>query len=170
MALSNDDVQEILRILDDSPYDELELETARFRLTLRRSASGAWISESHSPGNREASGQEDIPATRSAAAAPPVPAPGIAPPPPSAPADDEDVITAPLVGTFYRAPKPGAPPFVEPGTQVEEHTVVCIIETMKLMNSVPAGSIGKITEILAEDGAFVEQGQALMRIRAERNQ
>ena len=70
-----------------------------------------------------------------------------------------------MVGTFYRAPKPGAPRFVEVGGEVGEHTVIGIIETMKLMNSVGAGFAGEVTEILASDGHLVEAGQTLMRVR-----
>ena len=73
-------------------------------------------------------------------------------------------VTAPLLGTFYRAPKPGAPPFVEVGSAVEEDTIIGIIEVMKLMNTVRAGTRGKVLEILAQDGALVEYGETLMRV------
>ena len=69
-----------------------------------------------------------------------------------------------MVGTFYRAPKPGAPAFVEVGAEVTEDTVIGIIETMKLMNSASAGASGKIVEILAANGEIVEAGQVLMRL------
>jgi acetyl-CoA carboxylase biotin carboxyl carrier protein len=74
-------------------------------------------------------------------------------------------VTAPLLGTFYRAPKPGAPPFVEVGATVEEDTVVAIIEVMKLMNTVRAGVRGTVTEIPARDGVLVEYGETLLRVR-----
>jgi biotin carboxyl carrier protein len=74
------------------------------------------------------------------------------------------VIKSPMVGSFYRAPEPGARPFVEVGQQVETNTVVCIIEVMKLMNSIPAGAAGVVTHILVEDGGPVEFGQVLMVI------
>jgi acetyl-CoA carboxylase biotin carboxyl carrier protein len=76
-----------------------------------------------------------------------------------------DIVT-PLPGTFYRAPQPGAPPFVDTGGHVEPGTVVAIIETMKLMNPVYAGTAGTVTEICLEDGQFAGQGTVLMRIRA----
>jgi acetyl-CoA carboxylase biotin carboxyl carrier protein len=72
-------------------------------------------------------------------------------------------ITAPLMGIFYRAPRPGAAPYVEVGSVLEEDTVIGIIEVMKLMNSVRAEVRGTVIEILAEDGAAVEQGQVLLR-------
>ena len=71
---------------------------------------------------------------------------------------------APMVGTFYRAPKPGAPPFVEIGAEVGEDTVIGIIETMKLMNSASAGARGKIVAILVANGEIVEAGQVIMRL------
>jgi acetyl-CoA carboxylase biotin carboxyl carrier protein len=73
-------------------------------------------------------------------------------------------VSAPLLGTFYRAPRPGAAPFVEVGSQVREDTIVGIIEVMKLMNTVRAGVRGKVTQILARDGALVEYGEALMHV------
>lgn len=69
---------------------------------------------------------------------------------------DAWVVRAPMVGTFYRAPSPGAPPFVSVGQKVEEETIVCIIEVMKLMNSIPAGASGIVTQIVVEDGQSVE--------------
>ncbi|MBX5459678.1 MAG: acetyl-CoA carboxylase, biotin carboxyl carrier protein [Steroidobacteraceae bacterium] len=85
---------------------------------------------------------------------------------PAATAQDPNVheIASPLLGTFYRAPKPGAPPFVEVGSEVQEDTVVAIIEVMKLMNTVRAGVRGRVTEVLAADGVLVEYGQALFRV------
>ncbi|MFZ5509916.1 MAG: acetyl-CoA carboxylase biotin carboxyl carrier protein [Pseudomonadota bacterium] len=74
------------------------------------------------------------------------------------------LIRSPMVGTFYRAPEPGARPFVEVGQQVDADTTVCIIEVMKLMNSIPAGTKGMVTHILVEDGEPVEFGQVMMVI------
>jgi len=73
-------------------------------------------------------------------------------------------VTAPLLGIFYRAPRPGAAPYVEVGSEVQEDTVVGIIEVMKLMNSVRAEVRGTVVEILVEDGATVEYGQVLLRV------
>ncbi|TLY66645.1 MAG: biotin carboxyl carrier domain-containing protein [Gammaproteobacteria bacterium] len=73
-------------------------------------------------------------------------------------------VTAPFVGIFYRAPRPGAPPYIEVGSQVVEDTTIGIIEVMKLMNAVRAEARGTVVEILVADGAVVEYGQALVRI------
>jgi acetyl-CoA carboxylase biotin carboxyl carrier protein len=75
------------------------------------------------------------------------------------------LIKSPMVGTFYRAAEPGAKPFVEPGQRVKPDTIVCIIEVMKLMNSVEAGIAGTVTHVFAENAAMVEAGQPLIAIR-----
>lgn len=77
----------------------------------------------------------------------------------------EIAIRAPMVGTFYRAPKPGEPPFVEVGQAVRPDSVLCIIEVMKLMNSIQAGVEGTVARILVDDAQPVEYGQALIFIR-----
>ena len=74
-------------------------------------------------------------------------------------------LRSPIVGTFYRAPQPGAAPFVEIGSTVQPNTVIAIIEVMKLMNSIPAKAAGTVREIHAEDGQLVEKGQLLMRVK-----
>ena len=74
------------------------------------------------------------------------------------------VVASPMVGTFYRAPEPGARPFVEIGERVQPDTTVCIIEVMKLMNSLPAGHAGVVTHVLVENAQPVEAGQPLIII------
>ena len=153
MNLTSEDVDEIIRLLDTSFYDELRIKTDKFDLYLRRDGLG-WSEEHRTLEAPELIGD-------AARVQPSKPA--------EAPSADEKgciAIRAPMVGTFYRAPKPGAPPFVEIGAEVGEHTVVGIIETMKLMNSVPAGASGKIVEICVADGEVVEVGQMLMRLLA----
>ena len=76
-------------------------------------------------------------------------------------------IASPMLGTFYRSPKPGSAPFVEIGSVVDEDSVIAIIEVMKLMNTVRAGIKGVITEILPADGTLVEFGEVLMRVRKD---
>ena len=77
------------------------------------------------------------------------------------------VIRSPMIGTFYRAPEPGAPPFVEVGQEVEPGTVVCIVEVMKLMNSVAAGVHGTVLQVLVGDAAPVQSGQPLIVVQPE---
>ena len=74
-------------------------------------------------------------------------------------------ITSPMVGTFYRAPSPDAPPYGEVGQSVDEESVVCIIEAMKVMNEIKAETSGVIAEVMAENGKPVQFGQVLFRVR-----
>jgi acetyl-CoA carboxylase biotin carboxyl carrier protein len=74
-------------------------------------------------------------------------------------------ITSPMVGTFYRAASPESPPFAEVGKEVNEDTVVCIIEAMKVMNEIKAEVTGVITEVVAENGKPVQFGQTLFKVR-----
>ena len=153
MNLTHQDIQEILRLLDDSPYDELNLKTDRFQLHLKR-GEGAWSQESLTPAPQRETGE--------GAAAAEIEAPEIA-------ASEAGLleIRAPMAGTFYRAPKPGAEPFVEVGSRVDEDSVIAIIEVMKLMSSIAAGYRGEVVEILAGDAAYVEKGRLLMRLRPD---
>jgi acetyl-CoA carboxylase biotin carboxyl carrier protein len=165
VELTNDDVRDILQVLDGLPYDELHLETARFRLSLRRQADGAWTQATEVLGAANVL-DAAVPAAIATGPADPVEADGQRPQPPPAAADpDLADVRAPLLGTFYRAPRPGAAPFVSVGSTVQPDTVVCIIETMKLMNSVTAGVSGSVAEILLANAQFAEQGTVLMRIR-----
>jgi acetyl-CoA carboxylase biotin carboxyl carrier protein len=155
VPLTAQDVAEILRLLEESDFLELRIEHEGLKLTLRRA------------GARDAD-TAAAPAVAPAAAASPASwsAPESAPAQPESSATSDPSlieITAPLMGIFYRAPRPGAPPYVELGSVLEEDTVIGIIEVMKLMNSVRAEVRGTVIEILAEDGAAVEQGQVLLR-------
>jgi acetyl-CoA carboxylase biotin carboxyl carrier protein len=160
--LTNEDVADILAVLDSLPYDELDLQTPRFRLTLRR-ANGGWTEESQvlaDPVPVTPAG--DGPAAARQASQPPAAG--------AAGADDEAglvAVVAPLPGTFYRAPRPGAAPFVEVGDEVGQDTVVAIVETMKLMNSVHAGTRGRVARICLENAELAEQGAALMLIEPD---
>ncbi len=89
----------------------------------------------------------------------------VASPSAAAPTNGLVAIEAPMLGTFYRAEGPGRPPFVEVGTTVEPDTTVCIIEVMKMMNSIPAGMAGTIVEVCEENAQLVEYGQPLFRVR-----
>jgi acetyl-CoA carboxylase biotin carboxyl carrier protein len=127
------------------------------------------------PGEPPGPGALDVPPSSVAPASPSIPAsPGTPPTPGDSPSSAGPVasgagvrdIVSPLPGTFYRAPQPGAAPFIAVGGTVEPGTVVAIIETMKLMNPVYAGTAGTVTEIYLADGQFAEQGAVLMRVSA----
>ena len=157
MPLSAQDVAEITRLLEESEFDELHLEHEGFKLTLKRGAAV----------------RREGPDIATASAVSPAPGSAAGPPggelcgePPGSPSSVLNVtaVTAPFVGIFYRAAKPGAPPYIEVGSQVEEDTIIGIIEVMKLMNTVRAEVRGTVVEILVQDGAVVEYAQVLVRI------
>jgi acetyl-CoA carboxylase biotin carboxyl carrier protein len=162
MSFSHEDVQHLLQLLDSSHFDELHLEAEGIKLTLRRGgaiaspAAGAPLSAPV--------------ASASAPAAAPVKSPASAPAPiAAAPPARSDTslldIRAPMLGTYYGAPKPGAAPFVTVGGRVSADSAVGIIEVMKLMNSITAGVDGVVVEVLARDGDLVEFDQVLIRVR-----
>jgi acetyl-CoA carboxylase biotin carboxyl carrier protein len=154
LPLTPDDVAEIVAILDGSGYDRLEIRTSRFALRVAREG-GAW-SQEWSWDDGAAGPSESASAGEAPAAAAPMIAEGL------------HAIRAPLPGTFYRAPQPGAPPFVEVGDAVDEETVVAIIETMKLMNPVHAGVRGTVEAILVENAAHVGADAAIVAVRPAR--
>jgi len=191
--LTNDDVADILALLDSLPYDELDLETPRFRLTLRRTPAGWTQSTQVLSAPEPLAAPEPVAAHGVRGTQPPsIGGRGTQPPaagggiggrgtqPPladdgtggAARVEDEDgelvVVRAPLPGTFYRAPRPGAAPFVEVGSRVGADTVIGIVETMKLMNSVPADVAGVVAEFCVANAELAAQGAALLRIRADR--
>jgi acetyl-CoA carboxylase biotin carboxyl carrier protein len=167
MDLTNEDVADILALLDSLPYDSLDVETPRFRLTLRRAPGGGWTEESSV---RTEPSLLTVAPDGAAASPPATPAPSAA----GGAADSAtDIpsgpgglapVTAPLPGTFYRAPRPGAGSFVEVGDVVTPDTVVAIVETMKLMNPVRAGTAGRIASISLANGEPAALGATLMLI------
>ena len=157
MSFTHDDVQRIIQLLNTSHFDELHLELDGIKLDLRRHGAGSPVSAATVV---PASTPSPSPAAAAASPSSPVAAAGV-----SASGNLLEV-RAPMLGVFYRSPKPGADPFVTPGTAVEPDTVIGIIEVMKLMNSVPANLRGEVVEVLAKDGELVEYDQVLMRVRA----
>lgn len=156
MSFSHEDVQRLLQLLDSSQFDEMQLEAEGIKLLLRRNGAGSNFTPS-APSAAPTALQRAV-----TAAAPAAPAQQ-APTPKSDPTLLE--IRAPMLGTFYGAPKPGAEPFVTVGGRVDANTAVGIIEVMKLMNSISAGLVGVVVEVLARDGDLVEFDQVLMRVR-----
>jgi acetyl-CoA carboxylase biotin carboxyl carrier protein len=157
VSLTAADVEEIMRLVEGSSFDELTLEVDGLKLCLRRGDRPDFPAGKLS--------EDPVVLGRLDAVVPPPPLPAGAQPAEVDP--NVAVVLAPLLGTFYSAPKPGAPPFVEVGSLVEEDTVVAIIEVMKLMNSVRAGVRGRVSEILVADGVLVEFGQTLFRVEAQ---
>jgi acetyl-CoA carboxylase biotin carboxyl carrier protein len=160
MELDDADVRAILQLLDASTFDELQVQTDRFKLILRRAEGAAWTRETRTLGTPRELPDASPEATEASAA----PASPTAPDARGAATSHLIAVRSPLPGTFYRSPKPGAPPFVDEGSRVERDTVVAIVETMKLMNSVYAGTAGRIAEICVPDAKSVTPESVLMRI------
>ncbi len=152
MSLTASDIAEIARLLDESHFTDLKLEAGGLKLRIRRE-SGGWT-----PRYEE---DEDDAAQAPARAPEPMPLGEEAG---AARAGEVDV-PAPLLGNFYEAPRPGDPPFVQPGDAVTEETVIGIIEVMKLMNPIRAGVAGTVVALLTPNGSAVEEGQALIRVK-----
>lgn len=145
LPLSPDDVNEIAAILAASPYREIDIATSRFRLRVAKGdgADAGFTQEWEWAGASAAIEAEVV----------------------AAEAHDPDAVHAPLPGTFYHAPQPGAPAFVVVGDEVGPETVIGIIETMKLMNPVHAGRTGIVAEVLAPNATMVAKGAALIRLK-----
>ena len=150
MPLTDDDIREILRLIDESDVEELRIETEAFSLHVVR-GDGAAV-------------PEPVPPAPAAALAP---SPAEPPPPAAQPADELVTIAAPMLGTFYRAEAPGAAPYVDVGSRVEPDSVVCLIEVMKMMNAVSAGVAGKVVEVCADNAQLVEYGAPLFQVEPE---
>jgi acetyl-CoA carboxylase biotin carboxyl carrier protein len=138
-----DEIKQILDIMREHDIAEFELERDNVKLRLRKSGAGHWSA---------------APAPAHAAYAPPLPAV------PHAPAAAADV-KSPIVGTFYRAPEPGAKAFAEVGDIVRKGQVLCIIEAMKLMNEINAECDGEIVKCYVENGQPVQYGERLFAIK-----
>jgi acetyl-CoA carboxylase biotin carboxyl carrier protein len=151
-------IKQIIDLMKRSELSEFEFEEDGFKIRIKRGASGLPVVSSvpQSAHPFPAATAEQPPAAKQPTA------------PASNPGADEAGFTyvkSPMVGTFYRSPSPENPPFVENGSKVEEKTVVCIIEAMKIMNEIQSEAKGVVVEALVENGQPVEYGQRLFKLR-----
>lgn len=153
-------VKQIIDLMKRSDLTEFEVEEEGFKIKIKRAAgeTGTYVA---SPASAH-----PFPI----AAAPEAPKPAApAPAAPAAPAGGDETgfayIKSPMVGTFYRSPSPDSPAFASVGTKVEEKSVVCIIEAMKIMNEIQAETKGSVVEVLVENGQPVEYGQRLFKVK-----
>jgi len=154
MQLDHEQLHRLLEALGESDIQEFRLEGDDFRLEIRRNLPAQAVMA------------PVMPAPVAAAPAPVAPAePAAAPPASTATRSDLLEVTAPMVGTFYRAPAPGVPAFVEVGSRINVGQTVCILEAMKLMNELESEVGGEVVEILVDNGTPVEFGQVLMRVK-----
>ena len=150
--MTNQEIKELLQIFDESGVAEMEVQRGENRLRLRR-APVAHELTAHSAAPAHTHGL--TPASALAAA----------PPKGAGPDPSHTLIKSPIVGTYYDAPSPEAGPFVKVGDTVEPGQVLCIIESMKLMNEIEAEIAGTLVHKLVENGRPVEYGEALFAIR-----
>lgn len=147
-SLDLEQVRAIIALAVEADLDELAVEWAGLKVAVRRARHDT-------PPAPPAAREQARPAEE--------------PPPPAAERNHYQPITAPMVGTFYRAPNPDAPPFVEEGDEVYPGQTVCIIEAMKLFNEIQSDVRGRVARVLAENGAPVEYGQPLFLIDPSAN-
>jgi acetyl-CoA carboxylase biotin carboxyl carrier protein len=161
MELSEEDVLHILKLIDESKFDYFQLEVGELKITVSK---GDPIPV---PGAAPPPAAVTVAPNAAPAAAKPAAAPASAAQASKPVAIPEGMvpITAPLLGTFYVAPEPGAPPFVKVGQQITEDTTVGLIEVMKVFNSVRATVKGTVVEVVAQNGQFVEFGQTLLIVK-----
>lgn len=167
MTLTYAEIAEIIKLIDASSCEEITLDVGGIRLSMRRRgggpaeavapvAAGGADEAGAAPGTETPAADGDPPADGPPRTGAPVEAP--------APADGLSEIRSPMVGTFYRAPSPTAPPFVEVGDVVREDDPLCLIEVMKLYTTISATGPGRVAEIRAENGAMVGADEILFLI------
>jgi acetyl-CoA carboxylase biotin carboxyl carrier protein len=167
-----EEIKELIKLVSDSGIAELELQRADNRVRIRRTL-GAFEFTTTQPMPSPVSAPGHL--APSGVPAPAVPAPPASAPPatdtkaasakPHHAEEGHDLVKSPIVGTYYDAPSPGAPPFVRVGDHVEPGQVLCIIESMKLMNEIESEMAGTIVAKLVENGRPVEYGEALFAVR-----
>ena len=151
-----DQLKKLLELMNQNQLTELEFEEEGFKVRLRKGGAdapqGVAIVHAMPPGTTGAMSGTSLAL------------------PPMAALVDADLVEvkAPLVGTYYRSPKPELPPFVEVGTQVKPETTLCIVEAMKVMNEIKAEMEGEVREVLVQNGEAVEFGQPLFRVKKAR--
>src|SRR5580698_1767561 len=153
--MSNDEIKELIQLVTQSGIAELEVQRGDARVRIRRTQEQqSYVMAAPMAASAPAAVVETGQAAPSAPSQPP-------PPPPA----NEHIVKSPIVGTYYEAPKPGDPVFVKVGDVVEAGQVLCIIESMKLMNEIESEIAGTVVAKLMENGRPVEYGEALFAIR-----
>jgi acetyl-CoA carboxylase biotin carboxyl carrier protein len=149
-----DEIKELLQIFNESGVGELEVQRGEDRLRIKRAGTNKEYIVAPAPQAQPVATAPAAPLVMATAAAPA-----------RAPETDGVLVKSPIVGTYYDSPSPDAPPFVKVGDAVEAGQVLCIIESMKLMNEIEAEAGGTVIAKLVENGRPVEYGEALFSIR-----
>jgi acetyl-CoA carboxylase biotin carboxyl carrier protein len=168
-SINMNELRELIDLITENGLTNFELEREGFRVKVGR---GTFVEDPSAPALLPGGAEKQIAGTQTGSSVRSIPA--SAPSHPGAQAEeaasvDQDlhIITAPIVGTFYRSPSPTAESFVRIGSEVEHNTVVCIIEAMKLMNEIQAETTGEVVKIYVENGQAVEYGQPLLGIKTQ---
>jgi acetyl-CoA carboxylase biotin carboxyl carrier protein len=158
MDLTQDEVLKILDLIEKSNFDYMQLQVGDLKLTVSKgnyvgapAAQQTEMPDKPQPKVKEAKPKEKTPVPK---------------PKEAAKIEGGVSIAAPMVGTFYIAPEPGAPPFVELGSEIDEETTVGLIEIMKVFNAVQSRVRGVIVDVRVQNGEFVERGQTLFVVKA----
>ncbi len=167
--MNQKELKELIEFLIEKDIAEFELERGDVKVRIKRAGEHTFVHSQAEPRFYAVPAAPSptvelgaVPVAGASAAAPPAPV--------AAPAAEEGLHTvkSPIVGTFYEAPSPGAPPFVKPGDSVEVGQVLCIVEAMKLLNEIESDVAGEIVKKLATNGQPIEYGQELFVIRPKK--
>ena len=157
------EIKELVKLIDQTSVSELEIENEGSRICIRKHkpeiVTHTVAAPAFAPVAQQPQVQNSVPAAQPQAEQPAAAA--------SRASDNLHKIISPMVGTFYRSSSPGSAPFVSTGDKINEKSVVCIVEAMKLMNEIEAEVRGEIVEILVENGQLVEYGQPLFLVKTE---
>ena len=153
-------VKKLIELLEESGIAEIEIKEGEEAVRISRMPSGGYMNHAPAPVMMLA-------APAAAVAAAPAVAPAIATAAAS-PRSNDQVVTSPMVGTFYASPSPGAKPFVEIGDEVKVGQILCIVEAMKLLNEIESDVAGEIVKKKGSNGQPIEYGQELFAIRAKK--
>ncbi len=168
-----EELRDLVEMIASNGFTDFELEREGIKIRLRREILAPGVQQSvANPGSQHSVGSQAVapaaavvPNASSAGLPPAAPHPGAMAEAAASGDEGLQIITSPIVGTFYRSPSPNAASFVSLGSEVQSDTVVCIIEAMKLMNEIQAETSGEIAKIYVENGQPVEYGQPLFGIR-----
>jgi acetyl-CoA carboxylase biotin carboxyl carrier protein len=162
--MNQKELKELIEFLIEKDIAEFELERGDVKVKIKRAGEHTVV-YTHGEAPRPVAGAVAEPRHTSGADSPAAP-----PPAPSAPVPEENlhIVKSPIVGTFYEAPSPGAPPFVKVGDAVEVGQVLCIVEAMKLLNEIESDVAGEVVKKMGSNGQPIEYGQELFAIRAKK--
>lgn len=163
--MNQKELKELIEFLIEKDISEFELERGDVKVRIKRGADAQPVSVITPMAAVPAMTPMTAAAPVTPASATPTPAASQTPAVPAQAEEELHLVKSPIVGTFYEAPGPGAPPFVKPGDTVQAGQVLCIIEAMKLMNEIESDMAGEVVKVLAANGKPVEYGQPLFSIR-----